>query len=58
VVGVLTLRRGVNLDDDAFTSSPEEFLGFGLRCLLDGLQALVERRRRQDGAGSRSEPPR
>jgi len=49
VVGVLTLRWGVTLDDDAFASSPEEFLGFGLRCLFDGLQALVDRRRRQDG---------
>jgi AcrR family transcriptional regulator len=35
------------LDDDAFASSPEEFFEFGLQCLLDGLEALVERRRRQ-----------
>ena len=39
-------------------ASPEEFLGFGLRCLFDGLQALVDRRRRQDGGRSRSAPPR
>jgi hypothetical protein len=44
------------LDEDAFASTAEEFFSFGLRCLLDGLQALVDRRRRQDGAGSRSEP--
>jgi hypothetical protein len=33
--------------EDAFASSPEEFFEFGLQCLLDGLGALVERRRRQ-----------
>jgi AcrR family transcriptional regulator len=45
------------LDEDAFASTGEEFFEFGLRCMLDGLQALVERRWRQDGAGSGSEPP-
>ena len=45
------------LDEDAFASTGEEFFEFGLRRLLDGLQALVDRRRRPDGAGSRSEPP-
>jgi AcrR family transcriptional regulator len=34
------------LDDDAFASTAEEFFEFGLRCLLDGLEALVDRRRK------------
>jgi AcrR family transcriptional regulator len=38
------------LDDDAFASTPEEFFEFGLRCLLDGFEALVDRRRRQSAA--------
>jgi hypothetical protein len=38
------------LDEDAFGSTAEEFFEFGLRCLLDGLEALVDRRRRQGGA--------
>jgi AcrR family transcriptional regulator len=45
------------LDEDAFASTGEEFFEFGLRCMLDGLQALIERRRRQDGASAASEPP-
>ena len=45
------------LDEDAFASTGEEFFEFGHRRLLDGLQALVDRRRRPDGAGSRSEAP-
>jgi AcrR family transcriptional regulator len=36
------------LDEHAFASTAEEFFEFGLRCLLDGLEALVDRR--QDGA--------
>ena len=32
------------LDEDAFASTAEEFFEFGLRCLLDGLEALVDRR--------------
>jgi AcrR family transcriptional regulator len=32
------------LDDDAFASSAEEFFEYGLQCILDGLQALVDRR--------------
>ncbi len=45
------------LDDDAFASSPEEFFEFGLQCLLDGFEALVERRR-SDGATQDGNPPR
>ena len=45
------------LDEDTFASTGEEFFEFGLLCLLDGLGVLVDRRRRQDGGGSRSEPP-
>jgi AcrR family transcriptional regulator len=29
------------LPEDAFTSSPEELLGFGLRCVLDGIEAFI-----------------
>jgi AcrR family transcriptional regulator len=36
------------LDEDAFAATGKEFFEFGLRCLLDGLEALVERR--QEGA--------
>ena len=32
------------LDEHAFASTAEEFFEFGLRCLLDGLEALVDRR--------------
>jgi AcrR family transcriptional regulator len=35
------------LDEDAFAATAEEFFEFGLRCLLDGLEALVDSR--QDG---------
>jgi hypothetical protein len=35
------------LDDDAFASTDEEFFEFGLRCLLDGLEALADKRRSQ-----------
>jgi hypothetical protein len=35
------------LHDDAFASTAEEFFEFGLRCLLDGLEAVVDKRRRQ-----------
>ena len=38
------------LDEDAFASTGEEFFEFGLRCLLDGLEAVVDQRRRQAGA--------
>jgi len=41
------------LDEDAFAATAEEFFEFGLRCLLDGLEALVDRHRRQDGAQDR-----
>ena len=34
------------LDEDAFASTGEEFFEFGLWCLLDGLEALVDRRHR------------
>jgi AcrR family transcriptional regulator len=34
-----------SLDEDAFASSAEEFFEFGLRCILDGLQALVDQAR-------------
>jgi AcrR family transcriptional regulator len=36
------------LDEDAFAATAEEVFEFGLRCLLDGLEALVDSR--QDGA--------
>ena len=32
------------LDEDAFASTAEEVFEFGLRCLLDGLEALVDSR--------------
>ena len=38
------------LEEDAFASTGEEFFEFGLRCLLDGLEAVVDQRRRQAGA--------
>ena len=46
VLGVFTLYAGAPgfFDDEEL-------------CLLDGLGVLVDRRRRQDGGGSRSEPP-
>ena len=37
------------LDDDAFAATAEEFFEFGLRCIVDGLEALVDRRRRPVG---------
>ena len=38
------------LDEDAFASTAEEFFEFGLRCLLDGMEALVDKRWPQVGA--------
>jgi AcrR family transcriptional regulator len=40
------------LDDDAFSATAEEFFEFGLRCILDGLETLVDMRRR--GSAKRS----
>jgi AcrR family transcriptional regulator len=34
-----------SLDDDAFAATGEEFFEFGLQCILDGLETLVESRR-------------